>query len=110
MRSSPSPMRLPFLALAIPAMGLLATGCSRAPALSEGPEPVPTVAIRAEVGGVLQKVHFREGQDVRVGDLLFTLDPRPFAAALESAEAALARDSVQHETASHDVERYASLA
>jgi multidrug efflux system membrane fusion protein len=72
-------------------------------------EAYSTVEVRAQVGGVLEKVHFREGQDVRSGDLLFTLDARPFKATLESAEAALARDTAQLETARHDVERYGEL-
>ena len=44
---------------------------------------------------VLQKAHFKEGQDVKDGQLLFTVDPRPLEAALKQAEAALARDSAQ---------------
>src|SRR5262249_48554555 len=44
-----------------------------------------TVGIRAQVGGVLEKVHFREGDDVRAGDLLFTIDARGYAAALAEA-------------------------
>ena len=46
-----------------------------------------TVELRARVEGVLQKVYFREGSAVRKGQLLFTIDKRPFAAALESARA-----------------------
>ena len=46
-----------------------------------------TVELRARVEGVLQKVYFREGSPVRKGQLLFTIDKRPFAAALESARA-----------------------
>ena len=72
-------------------------------------EAYSTVAIRAQVGGVLETVHFKEGDDVRRGDPLFSLDARPFRAALEAAEAALARDTVQLETARHDVERYGTL-
>jgi multidrug efflux system membrane fusion protein len=58
---------------------------------------------------VLETVHFREGEDVRKGALLFSLDARPYAAALKSAEAALARDQVQMETARRDMERYGDL-
>ncbi|HEX5835091.1 MAG TPA: efflux RND transporter periplasmic adaptor subunit [Pyrinomonadaceae bacterium] len=46
-----------------------------------------TVELRARVEGVLQKVHFREGTPVRKGQLLFTIDKRPFQAALQSAKA-----------------------
>jgi multidrug efflux system membrane fusion protein len=72
-------------------------------------EAYSTVEVRAQVGGVLEKVHFKEGDDVRPGNLLFSLDGRPFAAALRSAQAALARDRVQSETATRDLERYADL-
>jgi multidrug efflux system membrane fusion protein len=54
-----------------------------------------TVAIRAQVGGQLVRVHFREGRDVRKGDPLFTIDPRPFEAQLSQAESNLAKDTAQ---------------
>ena len=72
-------------------------------------EAYSTVEVRAQVGGVLEKVSFKEGDDVRPGDLLFSLDARPYQAALRSAQAALARDRVQSETAARDLERYADL-
>ena len=50
-----------------------------------------TVELRARVEGVLQKVYFREGAPVRKGQLLFTIDKRPFAAALQSAKALSAK-------------------
>jgi multidrug efflux system membrane fusion protein len=68
-----------------------------------------TVAVRALVNGEILQVHFREGQDVRKGDPLFTIDPRPYQAALAQAEAALARDRAQLENAQADVGRYADL-
>jgi multidrug efflux system membrane fusion protein len=57
--------------------------------------PISTVAVHSQIGGILQKVYFKEGQEVKKGDLLFTIDPRPSQAALESAKAALARDQAQ---------------
>ncbi len=57
--------------------------------------PVSTVAVHSQIGGILQKVHFKEGQEVKKGDLLFTIDPRPAQAALAAALAALARDQAQ---------------
>ena len=48
-----------------------------------------TVAVRSQVGGQIDEVHFTEGRDVKKGDLLITLDPRPFETALRQAEAAL---------------------
>ena len=61
--------------------------------------PMSTVGIRPQIGGVLQAVHFAEGQEVQKGDLLFTIDPRPAQAALDVARAALARDTAQLENA-----------
>jgi multidrug efflux system membrane fusion protein len=59
--------------------------------------PYSTVTIRPQVGGVISQVHFQEGQEVRKGDLLFTIDPRPMQAALDAARAARARDQAQLE-------------
>jgi multidrug efflux system membrane fusion protein len=73
-------------------------------------EAVSSVEVRARVGGALEKVHFTEGQEVRRGDLLFTIDDRPFAAALAAAEAKLARDQALAENAAADATRYADLA
>src|SRR5205807_2178562 len=56
-------------------------------------EPTSTVQIRAQVSGQLTSIGFTEGSEVRKGQLLFTIDPRPFEAALSQAEAALARDT-----------------
>jgi len=58
-------------------------------------EPYAVVAVRAQVGGELLNVHVKEGQDVRKGDLLFTIDPRGFEAALAQAQANLAKDMGQ---------------
>ena len=67
------------------------------------------VAVRALVAGEIMQVHFREGQDVGKGDLLFTIDPRPYQAALAQAEAALARDRAQEANAAADAQRYEDL-
>lgn len=72
-------------------------------------EPYTTVAIKAQVNGQIARVHFREGQDVRKGDLLFTIDPRPYQAALKQAEATLAKDQAQAKYARDQVERYGAL-
>jgi len=72
-------------------------------------EPYSTVAIKAQIGGELVEVGFHEGQDVRKGDLLFRIDPRPYEAALKSAQAQLDKDAVQLKTAQQDLARYADL-
>lgn len=72
-------------------------------------EAYSTVAVRALVGGQLEKVHFEQGQDVRKGDPLFTIDARPLRATLAQAEAALARDLAQEKNASEQLKRYGAL-
>jgi membrane fusion protein, multidrug efflux system len=52
---------------------------------------IETVELRARVEGILLKIHFREGQPVKKGALLFSIDQRPFEAALQSAKAVLAK-------------------
>ncbi|KAF0144551.1 MAG: putative multidrug efflux transporter MdtA [Nitrospirae bacterium] len=72
-------------------------------------EAYSTVSIKARVGGELEKVYFREGQDVNKGALLFTIDPRTYKTALESAKANLARDTALAKKAEEDVVRYKEL-
>jgi multidrug efflux system membrane fusion protein len=73
-------------------------------------EPVKRVSVASQVPGLIQRVAFREGQDVRQGQLLFQVEPSPFRAALKQAQAMLARDRVQAANAQRDAERYAALA
>ena len=82
-----------------------------------------TVSVLAQIGGEITKIHFKEGQDVATGDLLFTIDPRTFEAALQQAraqlaqhqaqitqaEANLARDKAQHDNAVVEEDRYRRL-
>jgi multidrug efflux system membrane fusion protein len=72
-------------------------------------EAYTTVSVKSQVTGVLNKAHFREGEDVRKGQLLFTIDPRPFEAALKQAEANLARDVAQLRNLREQERRYAEL-
>ena len=82
-----------------------------------------TVSVKSQVAGEIQQVHFAEGRDVKRGDLLFTIDPRPFETALRQAEAALgqrqaevsqaranlARDVAQQDWAQTQEKRYQEL-
>ncbi len=68
-----------------------------------------TVDVRPQVEGALEAIHFREGQDVHAGDLLFTIDQRPYQAALAAAEANLARDRAQAQNAEAEKKRAADL-
>jgi len=68
-------------------------------------EPASTVSIRAQVTGALETVNFKEGDDVEAGQLLFTLDPRPFELAVRQAEVTLARDTSQWKNADNQLTR-----
>ena len=72
-------------------------------------QPVSTVSVRPLVGGQLTRVWFREGDDVRKGQMLFTIDPRPYEAALQQAQANLARDQANQRNAESEAARYAGL-
>ena len=64
-----------------------------------------SVGIKSQISGQLVEVRFKEGQDVRKGDLLFVIDPRPFEAALRQAEAALGQRQAEVRQAQAAVER-----
>src|SRR5256885_3596036 len=72
-------------------------------------EPRQSVAVQSQVTGVVTRVAFREGDEVAVGDVLFRIDDRPFQAALNQAQAALARDAAQAQNAALEAQRYAEL-
>lgn len=136
-RRRPSPSPLPNILLLVALF--LAAGCSpgekakgEAPGAAKPPVPVvvalaeqksvpvelrsvgqveasSTVTVRSQVAGVIARVHFRQGDEVRRGDLLFTLDQSPFEAALAKAEADREQARVAAEKAAADAARYARL-
>jgi multidrug efflux system membrane fusion protein len=119
--------------IAAAALGLLAAGCNKSAPPAGGPPapPPPTVTVKhpeprevmdwdeypgrmeakdrvdvkARVGGYLQEVKFKEGAEVQKGDLLFVIDPRPYQAAWDMAEAAVQQAQTHLELASNDMAR-----
>jgi multidrug efflux system membrane fusion protein len=73
-------------------------------------EPFSSVAIRSQITGQMTAVNFAEGDDVKAGQVLFTLDRRPLEAALEQAKANLDRDLAQAANAEAQFKRYQELA
>jgi multidrug efflux system membrane fusion protein len=73
-------------------------------------EAYNVVSVRAQVTGTIDKIGFVEGQAVHPGSLIAQLDPRPYQAALQQAEANLARDQANLSSTQTDLARYISLA
>lgn len=121
-------MKISLLRLGVLLALALATGCSKAPEKKGAPPapvlvakaveknmpvridpppvghvtPIQSVTIRPQIGGAISAVHFQEGREVKKGDRLFTLDPRP-------AQAQLARDKALLENAQIQLERQEKL-
>jgi multidrug efflux system membrane fusion protein len=101
---SPAPPQIPVLA------GTAAT--RNVPIYIEGLGTVQafnTVAVKTRVDGQIVKVFFREGQDVKAGDSLFQIDPRPFQNALQQAQATKEKDEAQLQSAELDLDRATKL-
>ena len=112
---------------------LVLAGCDGKPAASSPPPPsvtvarplhktiaewdeytgrfvaIETVEIRARVSGFIDTVHFKEGQIVKQGDLLFVIDPRPYRITVEQAKADVDRAKAKLEIATLDVQRATPL-
>ena len=72
-------------------------------------EAYAAVSVKSQVNGIIQQVHFTQGDIVKKGELLFTLDARPFQAALEQAQATLARDKAQADLDEVQARRYEAV-
>jgi len=71
--------------------------------------PIATVVVRSQVDGLLEKVYFKEGEQVKKGQLLAQIDPRPFQIQLQQGHASLARDRATLDNGKLDLERYQTL-
>lgn len=116
-------------------LGLAALGCENRSKAAKGEEPVPvtvavaevqdvprevpafgvveassTVDVRAQVQGLITQVHFHEGDFVKRGDLLFSVDTRPYSASLAAAQAELLRNEAVANQARVEADRAARLA
>jgi len=125
--------RVIFLAFLLVIANLL-IGCDSKPAASSAPPPPPvtvarplqkqitewdeytgrfaavaSVEVRARVSGFIDSVHFKDGQVVKQGDLLFVIDPRPYKLAVEQSTADVERAKAKLDLATLDVERAGPL-
>ena len=73
-------------------------------------EPIQSASVSAQVDGVIERVGFKEGEEVQRGEVLFEIDPRPYASALAEAEAALSGDLGQLASLERDRARFEELA
>jgi len=130
-------MKILWFTLIVPTAAVLLTGCKpagKAAAVPAAPPAVPvqtavaqqqdvprvitsvgviqalrTVAVKSQVDGMIAEIHFREGDEVKAGDLLVTLDRRPFENSLRITRADLANARAEAGKAEADLERYQRL-
>src|SRR5580692_4733006 len=125
-------MRMKKVLWAVSVLSLLTVGCKPAPPAAAVPPKVfvmtvaprdvpiyqqwigtldgyPNAQIRAQVSGYLVKQNYVEGSRVKLGDLLFEIDPRPFQAVLDQALAKLEQDQANFGKTELDVKRYTPL-
>src|SRR5688572_18892400 len=122
--------------LAFCSLVLIVAGCDRKPEAKQGFTPPPpavvvataiaadvplyrdeigrcvareSVTLQPQVSGRITQIHFVDGADVKVGDLLFTIDPRPFQAQVAAAEANLAQSKAERDLAKLELARAATL-
>ena len=96
-----------------PEVGVVTVATQTAPLVTELPgrvEASRVAQVRARVTGIVQKRLFREGSEVKAGQLLFQIDPAPYQAALDSAKAALAKAQANAVQATEQAKRYKPLA
>src|SRR6266850_7667306 len=122
-----------LIGIALALIGLIGTGCGKHASQAAPPPPAvsvvqpivrevvewddyigrlespETVELRARVSGYLDKIHFKEGKEVKKGDLLITIDPRPYQAEYDRADAEYQRALSQSELAKNDSERASRL-
>ncbi len=72
--------------------------------------PITTITLRSQINGILMDVNYTEGQEVKKGDLLALIDPRPYQVALEQAEGNIMQARSQLTEAKLDLERYKQLS
>lgn len=134
MKLSSSLRRVGFLSCSLLGVMFFAAGCGRNATTSRAPQAVPvqvakatrqampvtqraigtvqalrSVAVKSQVDGIIQKVAFKEGDEVNAGDLLVSLDHRPFENSLQIAQADLANARALANRAAADAERYQQL-
>ena len=106
-----SPTKMSFASMVVPVVVAKATQRNMPVQVTAigNVEAYSTVTVKSQVDGEIQKAYFTEGQDVKKGDMLFSIDPRPFQVALHQAEANLARDQAQAQYARTEAQRYTQL-